>query len=512
MMATGLQQLPVGASLDTEAAEQRMRADMWFRRSGELLHELTNERQAAATATALAATARAQASAASQEATGLRERCEALARELGGLRALASTVGANAPLSSSSGDDSMIRRADADAAAERLEAKVRAEEQAAMREELLSAREELEAERTERRRAEEAATRHQQRVDSLRQQVDHLSEQLETREREHHEMAALLGAVRSCEQLELASASSPRPASAASGGHRVSVSPQVTANLGGSGGGGRSGGSIEPVLEVSPEFVAEIPPAAREPPAPRTTVSFSSPVALPASRPPNRAATLSRAGLAGSGQADAAGEGPSRVAKLPPSAASSVALPSAQELSELVRGVLGGELSSLVAQLRDAAVGQAEKACDARVAVLETAVGELLGAMDAETHRLLLKWRGQLEATLRENRVLKEQQRVHHVAQLDLKNQLHAERRKAGEAQAAAAAAQKAVPPPPAAAAPPAPSTAARQPGPGVAYWYPNAPQPIALQAQQRGAGGAAATTTRTGASAGPVPVGYWVW
>ena len=33
MMATGLQQLPVGASLDTEAAEQRMRADMWFRRS-----------------------------------------------------------------------------------------------------------------------------------------------------------------------------------------------------------------------------------------------------------------------------------------------------------------------------------------------------------------------------------------------------------------------------------------------------------------------------------------------
>ena len=44
-------------------------------------------------------------------------------------------------------------------------------------------------------------------------------------------------------------------------------------------------------------------------------------------------------------------------------------------------------------QQRDAA----RAACDARVATLERAVGELLGALDAETHRLLLKWRRESE-------------------------------------------------------------------------------------------------------------------
>ena len=39
-------------------------------------------------------------------------------------------------------------------------------------------------------------------------------------------------------------------------------------------------------------------------------------------------------------------------------------------------------------------------------------MGELLGALDAETHRLLTKWRGRLDTAERENRRLKEELRL----------------------------------------------------------------------------------------------------
>jgi hypothetical protein len=90
-------------------------------------------------------------------------------------------------------------------------------------------------------------------------------------------------------------------------------------------------------------------------------------------------------------------------------------------LSLLVRGIVGGELGRVLDELRNAAVEKAEAACSSRVAVLEAAVGELLGSMDAETHRLLLKWRAQVESTRRENAVLRDQQRRAHVHALDQK-------------------------------------------------------------------------------------------
>ena len=91
-------------------------------------------------------------------------------------------------------------------------------------------------------------------------------------------------------------------------------------------------------------------------------------------------------------------------------------------LTVAARSVLTEELERLVGELRNGAVEQAELACSGRVALLEKAVHELMTAMDGETHRLLLKWRGALEASRRENGLLQEQLRVAHVRAIDMGN------------------------------------------------------------------------------------------
>ena len=116
-------------------------------------------------------------------------------------------------------------------------------------------------------------------------------------------------------------------------------------------------------------------------------------------------------------------------------------------LASVVSEVMGGEVGKLVVELREAAVKQAEVACDAKVATLEAAVGELLGALDAESHKLLLKWKGQVDHAKQENRALKEQQRMAHIAHVDLTNQVKAERRRAVEAEERASSLQAAAVP-----------------------------------------------------------------
>lgn len=124
-----------------------------------------------------------------------------------------------------------------------------------------------------------------------------------------------------------------------------------------------------------------------------------------------------------------------------------------EAVASLVREALGGEVARLVEDLRTKAVATAEAACDSRVAVLETAVGELLGMLDAESHQMLLKWRRQADDAQREVRQLREQTRRDHVTHVDLQNDLRSERRRANEAEERArAATSPAVP----AGAPPA--------------------------------------------------------
>lgn len=414
------------ANTSSELDEQRMRADMWFRRSGELLAELTKEKTASAAATAMAASARAEASAASREMTDLREQCNAL-------------LNAQKERSSMAIPHLHLERSDALSSPSKPQTAGTSPELEAMREELLAVQSQLQMERDERQRQAH-------RIEALREQVRVLSEQLEAREREHHEMAALVGAVRSCEQLSVGAVVSPAPPAKGSEAGAMAkrgsddtpfVSSSAAASL-----AGRATISTElstqPILGLSPEFVAEIPPATSNAAtaqscrrrATSSSISLSSPFVLPgAEKPiPVPSAVVAASICTAEPTANAGSAPPSTV----PPASFRASLYA--ELHGLIHGVLTHELEHLVLQLRDAAVSHAEKACDSRVAVLETAVGELLSAMDAETHHLLLKWRGQLEATQRENRVLKEQQRVHHIQALDLNKALQNERSKAAQA------------------------------------------------------------------------------
>ncbi len=63
-------------------ADDATRADMWFRRAGELLDEVSKERERSAAATGEAAMAKAMAARAESRADELRARCEELERNL----------------------------------------------------------------------------------------------------------------------------------------------------------------------------------------------------------------------------------------------------------------------------------------------------------------------------------------------------------------------------------------------------------------------------------------------
>ena len=244
----------------------------------------------------------------------------------------------------------------------------------------------LGAERDARRLAEEEAERQRQRASSLRSQLDELATALAEREREVHaardHTEAVLSAVRSCAQLDL-----PSDVSAATALPRADDTPP-------------------------------------QPAVPPRHASVATPPPPPAGNSP--------------GVPDAA-----LLATIDEVAPPDV-LGVRAALGAMVQDVLGGELSRLVGDLRVSAVASAEAACDARVSVLENAVGELLGALDAETHRLLLKWKRQAEEAHKETSTLREQQRLQHIAHVDLQTALQRERRRANEAEERARAADAA--------------------------------------------------------------------
>ena len=80
------------------------------------------------------------------------------------------------------------------------------------------------------------------------------------------------------------------------------------------------------------------------------------------------------------------------------------------------------ELRALVHDARGDAVAAAEESAHARVGVLQASVDELLGCYDGRTHRMLLRWRTQLDACQRENKQLREQARLSYVAAIDRRN------------------------------------------------------------------------------------------
>ena len=342
-----------------DATESETRADMWFRRAGELLDEVSKLREQVASATAVAAlvkaeaagagtTARSEVAAARSEAAALAAKCDLLQRQI------------DERTESLALDDEHRRRHVAEIEAERSEKRRMALELSYVQQARDIAEKELGSERRARERAEgELAAemqarkladaeraRQEQRANTLRGQVADLEHLLELAQRETR---------RHVEQ-----ATSPMRASAA---------------------------LVAPTAIVPPSLPSVSPPVSPQaPPAPETMAVVSA--AEPDDTASGRSATE-------------------------------------RALSLLVRGIVGGELGSVLDELRNAAVEKAEAACSSRVAVLEAAVGELLGSMDAETHRLLLKWRAQVESTRRENAVLRDQQRRAHVHALDQKQLIH---------------------------------------------------------------------------------------
>ena len=238
----------------------------------------------------------------------------------------------------------------------------------------------LDAERHARIQAEAEVEHQKQRAASLRSQLDELSEALAQREREAHasreQNEAVLAAVRSCAQLDL-------PSEDAAPTEALAEEPAEAEEDDGTDG-------AEELKEVDGSEV--VPP-------PRAAASLSA-----------------RAGA-------------------PPVAMASSTLDVRDALGAMIRDVLGGELSHLVTELRSSAVSTAEAACDARVEVLERAVGELLGALDAESHRLLVKWKRQADDAQKEARTLHEQLRLQHVAHVDAQNELKKASRRAAEAE-----------------------------------------------------------------------------
>lgn len=354
-----------------DATESETRADMWFRRAGELLDEVSKLREQVASATAVAAlvkaeaagagtTARSEVAAARSEAAALATKCDLLQRQI------------DERTESLALDDEHRRRHVAEIEAERSEKRRMALELSYVQQARDIAEKELGSERRARERAEgELAAekqarqladaeraRQEQRANTLRGQVADLEHLLELAQRETR---------RHVEQ-----ATTPMRASAALVAPTAIVPPAPAVP------------SVPPSLpSVSPPVSPQAPPA---PPAPETM------------------AVVSAAELDDTASGRSATE---------------------RALSLLVRGIVGGELGRMLDELRNAAVEKAEAACSSRVAVLEAAVGELLGSMDAETHRLLLKWRAQVESTRRENAVLRDQQRRAHVHALDQKQLIH---------------------------------------------------------------------------------------
>ncbi len=364
--------------------EQRTRADMWFRRAGELLDEVSTLRAQVTSATAVAATLRVEATTAQSEVAALATKCELLQKQL------------------DERHDEQRHAALADIEGERSERRRMASELGIVQQARERAETELAAEKQSRQFAEAERARQEQRAETLRGQVSNLEQLLE---RAQHEARRLR--------------SEEAPSS-----NRAAAAPLPSTS----------------------------PPAPPSAPAPPPKVARAV-VAVDASEDTEsgRAATE-------------------------------------RALSQLVRGIVGGELEELLVKLRDSAIEKAEAACGARVAVLEAAVGELLGSMDAETHRLLLKWRAQVETTQRENALLREQQRIAHVRALDNKKliqSLQMEQHKQQQQQQQQP--RDLLVPQPQSRQPPPPPIA-WVPPPLIAWPYPNPPQaqPVAYNASWR--------------------------
>ncbi len=293
-------------------ADDATRADMWFRRAGELLDEVSKERERSAAATGEAAMAKAMAARAESRADELRARCEELERNLDEERRARAKSGTALARDVNDAEERMLLLDDECKRLKGLLEEERSEKQQRSR-------------ALEEQLADEKAKRA-----ALQKQIEALSNALESSERHAHEL-------------------------------------REAGSVGSSGEGGddeeKEKGYPSPSTPTGALVCVE-----RAPPA----------------------------------DGDAA----------------------RSALETMARDVLGGELERLVSELRDGAVEQAEEACNARVALLEKAVGELLTAMDGKTHHLLLKWRGQLEATKRESEVLKDQLRTQHVRGVDLRNHI----------------------------------------------------------------------------------------
>lgn len=419
-----------------EAEEQRWAKEMWFKRSGELLQELSTERQTSAAATAAAAAAKAEAAMARSEVAAARSEVKAA-------EAKAELLAQKCELLERSLTETQERTAIAAVHNPTAQMDMAETEALPSREQLVAWQE---AASEGRKRAEEDAARQRKRANALRTQVDQLSVALEQREREAHdtETDALAAAHRGELQTELQTL---RERQAGDAAELAALRARCSHDA-------RELASLRARLEQQraqhdEDLAALRSQGERERADARAVISLRSQLEQREREVHEMAELLNAvrscsqlelpAGHAAGGASVESVSKPSStsqiVAASPPPPNTDVALPAASEFAALaselttlvrdsVRGALGGEMRKLVDELRNTAVAKAEAACDMRIATLEVAVGELLGALDAETHRLLTKWRGRLDTAERENRRLKEELRLHHVAALDLKGQL----------------------------------------------------------------------------------------
>ena len=372
-----------------EVDEQRWAKEMWFRRSGELLSELATEREKSSTATGAAAAAKAEAALARSEANAAASEVKAAKAEAALLEQKCAQL-------------------------ERALSEIKAPQAAAATTSLAAAEQASEA----LRRAEEEAAQQRRRADSMRKQVDELSSAIERRDREAHaatpamtdELRTLAeGRERDATQLAAMRLQRARDADELAA-LRAELARQATR-------------SAEELAALRSQY-EQRDREAREMAELLSAVRSCSQLELPV------AATQTSCGGSAVAETSSACGASTADVQLASAAPSTEAVPAiaefaglATELSSLVRdslrSTLSAEMRHLVDELRGTAVAKAEAACDARIATLEVAVGELLGALDAETHRLLTKWRGKLESVERENARLKEQLRVHHVESVD---------------------------------------------------------------------------------------------
>lgn len=374
----------------SELEAQRTRADMWFRRAGELLDESSVLREQVAAATAAAATMRSEAVTARSVADDLARRCSLLSQQV------AEQQGSAAAVEKECGIELVPDRA----AQQRAE---QARDDERHRRELLSS--ELEAARSGQRRIQVDLDRERR----IRQRVE---EELERERRERERCEAELererrGREDCVERLEREWRERERCEEEIGQQRRRADSLR------------RRVGDLEAALDQVASQAQErkqlqlktAPSPPPRPSLPATAVSLGGPGVCGSDAEPTGAAAVNALVTA----TDDVRVGPAGIEGYEATE---------RAISLLVRGVLSDELKVLGEGLRATATEQAEAACNSRIAILETAVGQLVGALDAETHRLLLKWRGQLEATLRENKMLREQGRVAHIKTVDLKNAL----------------------------------------------------------------------------------------